>query len=130
MPVSLYRRPALERRNIMLFNSWLRNRKRSAPAARRRTLCGTLAALALLLLALVASSAADSGDDGRAPDVSAYPSLQVPEGNKLAFHAYAEGAQIYRWDGMKWVFVAPEATLYADEGYDGVVGIHYAGPTW
>ncbi len=33
MAFSLYRRPALERRNIMLFSSWLRNSKRSAPAA-------------------------------------------------------------------------------------------------
>jgi uncharacterized protein (TIGR03118 family) len=32
----LYRRPALERRSIMLFSCWLRNGKRSAPAARRR----------------------------------------------------------------------------------------------
>ena len=114
----------------MFFNSWLQNRKRSTAAARRYTRCGTLAGLALLLLALVAPAVADSGDDGRAPDVSAYLSLQVPEGNKLVFHAYAEGVQIYRWNGSSWVFVAPEATLYADAGYDGVVGIHYAGPTW
>ena len=33
MTFSLYRRPALERRSIMLFSSWLRNSKRSAPAA-------------------------------------------------------------------------------------------------
>ncbi len=33
MAFSLYRRPALERRSIMLFSSWLRNWKRSAPAA-------------------------------------------------------------------------------------------------
>src|SRR6516225_4506759 len=37
MAVSLYRRPALERRSIMWFSSWLRNGRRSAPAARRRT---------------------------------------------------------------------------------------------
>ncbi len=34
---SLYRRPALERRNIMWFSSSLRNSKRSAPKAARRT---------------------------------------------------------------------------------------------
>jgi hypothetical protein len=36
--------------------------------------------------------------------------------------------QIYRWNGTSWVFVAPEAVLYAQG--QGVVGIHYAGPTW
>ena len=38
--------------------------------------------------------------------------------------------QIYRWDGTGWTFVAPEATLYADAGHHGVIGTHYAGPTW
>src|SRR6516164_7216317 len=37
MVFSLYRRPALERRSIMLFSSWLRNWNRPASAARRRT---------------------------------------------------------------------------------------------
>jgi uncharacterized protein (TIGR03118 family) len=37
MAVSLYRRPALERRSIMWFSSWLRNGRRSAPAALWRT---------------------------------------------------------------------------------------------
>jgi predicted outer membrane repeat protein len=37
MMLSLYRRPALERRNIMLFSCWLRDWIRSAPAPRRRT---------------------------------------------------------------------------------------------
>ena len=90
----------------------------------------TLAGLALLLFSLVAPVGADPGNDNRAPDLSAYPNLQVPEGNKVSFHAYAEGVQIYRWNGTAWAFVAPEATLYADAGYHGVVGTHYAGPTW
>ncbi|HLN99316.1 MAG TPA: hypothetical protein VK208_12725 [Pyrinomonadaceae bacterium] len=28
------------------------------------------------------------------------------------------------------MFVAPEAELFADAGYNGTVGIHYAGLTW
>jgi hypothetical protein len=56
--------------------------------------------------------------------------LKVEAGNKVAFHAYAAGVQIYRWDGASWVFVGPEAVLFADEDGNGVVGIHYAGPTW
>src|SRR5438093_1036546 len=51
---------------------------------------------------LVGPFAADAGNpsnDARAPDLSAYPKLQVQEGNKVSFHAYADGVQIYRWDG-------------------------------
>jgi hypothetical protein len=55
--------------------------------------------------------------------------LQVQAGNKVSFHVYAEGVQIYRWNGTSWSFIAPEAVLFAD-GDDGAVGIHYAGPTW
>lgn len=60
------------------------------------------------------------------------PVLEVPTGNRLAFATSAEGVQIYRCDltatGYAWVFVAPEAVLV--EGNNGVVGSHYAGPTW
>jgi len=56
--------------------------------------------------------------------------VQAPEGNKVAFHVYARGAQIYKWNGTNWSFVGPMATLFADPGYHGQVGIHYAGPTW
>src|SRR6266498_3957734 len=88
------------------------------------------AALALLLLALVAPVGAEPGDDNRAPDLGDFQNLQVPAGNKVAFHAYAEGVQIYRWNGTSWTFVAPEAVLFAHAGGGGVVGTHYAGPTW
>jgi Protein of unknown function (DUF3455) len=90
----------------------------------------TLAALALLLLACVAPAGADPGNDNRAPDLGDCQNLQVPAGNKVAFHVYAEGVQIYRWNGTSWIFLAPEAVLFANAGGDGVVGIHYAGPTW
>src|SRR5262249_17204845 len=86
-------------------------------------------ALALFLLALVAPVGV-AWTDNRAPDLSDYPKLQVPEGNKVTFHAYAEGVQIYRWTGTSWTFVAPEALLYADPEDDDPVAIHYAGPTW
>ena len=86
-------------------------------------------ALALLLLALIAPVAV-AWNDNRAPDLSDYPKLQVDEGNKVTFHAYAEGVQIYRWTGTSWAFVAPEALLYADPADDDPVAIHYAGPTW
>lgn len=89
---------------------------------------GSLIPLALVL-AFVAPGAARAGDD-RTPDLGECQHLQVEQGNKVAFHAFGAGVQIYRWSGASWVFVAPEAVLYADAGDDGVVGIHFGGPTW
>jgi hypothetical protein len=57
-------------------------------------------------------------------------SLQVEEGNGLAFRTYAMGVQVYSWNGTSWVFVEPVATLFADARYNGEVGTHYVGPTW
>ena len=102
----------------------------TAHASRLHSLKVTLAALALLLLALSVPTGADPGKNNRAPDLGQCQDLQVPAGNKVAFRVYAEGVQIYRWDGASWVFVAPEAVLFADAGGHGAVGIHYAGPTW
>jgi hypothetical protein len=92
----------------------------------------TLAALALLLFAVVAPAGAQPGNDNRAPNLSACPNLQVPSGHKVAFHVYAAGVQIYRWNAaaMTWDFVAPDARLFANAGGNGAVGTHYAGPTW
>jgi uncharacterized protein DUF3455 len=87
-----------------------------------------ITALALLLLAFGAPVVADSGYENRAPDVGEYTNLNVPEGHKVAFRAYAEGVQIYRWNGAMWSLVGPEAYLYDQD--DEVIGIHYAGPTW
>lgn len=57
-------------------------------------------------------------------------SVRVPAGNEVATRLYAKGSQIYRWDGSSWVFVGPEARLYADPNYQAEVGMHYAGPYW
>jgi hypothetical protein len=85
-----------------------------------------------LLLAATAYVKADPGNDNRAPELPSptCDSIQAPEGNKVVFHAYAIGVQIYRWNGTAWAFVAPAATLYANADYDGQVGTHYVGPTW
>lgn len=77
-----------------------------------------------------AASVSAVGGGNRGPDLADCDSLRVPEPSKLAFHAFATGVQIYRWSGSSWVFVAPSARLFADAGGNGVVGIHYAGPTW
>ena len=49
---------------------------------------------------------------------------------RLWRRVYAEGVQIYRWNGSGWAFVAPEAVLSSDAGGNSTVGTHYAGPTW
>ena len=83
-------------------------------------------------LALASITAARAGNDHRGPQLpsSLCDTLQIPAGNKVAFHVYARGVQIYRWSNEAWVFVAPMATLFSDAGFHGQVGVHYAGPTW
>ena len=90
----------------------------------------TLPTLAMLVFLLVAPAAADPGNDQRAPDLTACPQLQVDAGNKVSSHVWADGVQIYRWNGASWIFVEPDAVLFANAGFRGPVGIHYVGPTW
>ena len=94
----------------------------------------TLPAIAALLFGCAVSAPADPGNDNRAPEVPA--SLVVPDGNKVSFHVYAVGVQIYGATastnsptGFAWTFRAPEAVLLDADG--NLVGIHYAfaGPT-
>jgi uncharacterized protein DUF3455 len=89
-----------------------------------------LLALFLVLSALIAPAGAKPGNDNRAPDLGDCEDLAVPAGNKVAHVLFADGVQIYRWNGTSWVFVAPEAELYANAGNTGNVGFHYGGPTW
>jgi len=70
------------------------------------------------------------GDENRRPDLPASCSLDPGSDEVVAFHAYAIGVQIYRWNGASWDFVAPSATLYADSGFHGKVATHFGGPTW
>ncbi len=97
---------------------------------RRPELSAQLAApLAAAQVDAVATGTA-AGDHYRVADLGPCENLQVPAGNKFAYHVYATGVQIYRWDGTRWIFVAPSALLFADAGDNGTVGTHYAGPTW
>ena len=82
-------------------------------------------------VALQSPSASASVDNNNGPELpEACSSIAVDEGNKLAFHVYAKGVQIYKWNGSSWAFVGPEATLYAEENYFGEVGNHGVGPHW
>ena len=66
----------------------------------------------------------------RAPELpGGCKKLQVTDG-KVAYHVFAKGVQIYRWNGTSWAPVGPEATLSADAEGNSKVGSHYGGPTW
>jgi hypothetical protein len=86
--------------------------------------------LAIVGLALQPISVARASNGPELPTQCG--SIQVPAGNKLAFHVYARGVQIYRWNAttLIWDFVGPVATLFAEENYFGEVGTHYMGPKW
>lgn len=89
------------------------------------------ALLAILGIALQNSSVARALDNQNGPELPGIcSSIQVEEGNKLAFHVYARGVQIYKWNGTSWVFEAPVASLFAEPGFFGEVGTHYVGPRW
>ena len=79
---------------------------------------------------IAASLEGDTGSTLKAPELGDCSEIAVPEGNKLAMRLYAKGVQVYRWNGTSWGFVEPVATLYADAGYNGVVGTHFRGPKW
>jgi hypothetical protein len=89
--------------------------------------------LVLIALATFAITPALAFDNNNGPDLpEECGSIRVPEGNKLAFHAYAKGVQIYKWNliTQKWDLLAPQAGLFAEDNYFGEIGSHYAGPTW
>src|SRR5206468_4123775 len=51
-----------------------------------------------------------------------------PVDNKVHFHGFGVGFQIYTWNGSSWGAAVPEATLFDNDG--NVVADHFAGPTW
>lgn len=54
--------------------------------------------------------------------------VALPE--RVSAHLFAVGTQNYMWTGSAWLFVGPDAELFADARGNGKVGIHSSGPTW
>jgi len=79
---------------------------------------------------LTASTEAQAASYSRPADITSCPEIAVPAGSKQTFHVFGKGVQIYRWNGVKWDFVSPDAKLYADAAGNGLVGTHFGGPTW
>jgi Protein of unknown function (DUF3455) len=91
---------------------------------KRSILLGILAALAVLPLAQIAHAG---------PDAPSVPTkIAVGEGHKPFLIGHAVGFQIYKCNPVgssySWVFVAPRAELYGDNGQ--LLTTHFAGPTW
>jgi len=81
----------------------------------------------LVGLALAAASGASAlASDNRAPEVPV--EIAVSADNKVHFHGFGRGVQIYTWNGSTWGAAVPEATLFDNDG--NIVAIHFAGPTW
>jgi uncharacterized protein (TIGR03118 family) len=66
------------------------------------------------------------GNGLRAPEVPA--DIAVPTNNRVYFHGFAVGVQMYTWDGASWGPAVPEATLF--DAHGRVVATHFKGPTW
>lgn len=87
----------------------------------------------LATLALLASASLAPAQGLEAPTLPAgAEALQVPAGNVVAAHVYAQGFQTYWWDAAHgaWLFTGPVAMLYADPQFHAAVGYHSSGPTW
>ena len=88
----------------------------------------------LVGLALTAASAAPAlATDNRAPEVPAGVAIDaaIDGDQKVHFHGYAVGFQIYTWNGTDWGNAVPKATLFDDDG--NVVVDHFGttnGPAW
>lgn len=111
-----------ERNNTNTTNEMpaLRRLGQSALAA-LSTNKATIGALALILGSGLAALAVDN----RAPEVP--DDIAVASDHKVHFHGFGVGFQIYTWDGATWGAAVPEAVLFHAEG---VVAIHFEGPTW
>ena len=84
--------------------------------------------LPMLVLAsvCVTSPLSALGRDNRAPEVP--DDIAVEENNKVHFHGFGVGVQIYTWDGSSWGPAVPRATLFDEDG--NIVASHFVGPTW
>src|SRR6185369_342207 len=84
-------------------------------------------AVCALALLLGSGLTALAGNDNRAPEVPQEIALDLST-NKVQFHGFGVGFQVYTWNGTDWGRAVPDATLFDDEG--NVVASHFGGPRW
>ena len=80
-----------------------------------------------LLAACAAFAPAVLATDNRAPEVPDDIVVDTTT-NKVHFHGFGVGFQIYTWNGTSWGTAVPDATLFDEDG--NVVADHFAGPSW
>jgi hypothetical protein len=78
-----------------------------------------------LLLCATAALAAHAGNDNRAPDVLTQIAVSS-ETNKVSFHGFGVGFQVYTWNGTSWGSAVPDATLFDQDG--NIVATHFGVP--
>ena len=94
----------------------------------------SLTSVAVLLCA-TAALAAKADKDNRAPDVPDQIAVSSIT-NKVSFHGFGVGFQVYTWNGTSWGSAVPDATLFDEDGnvvatHFGVFdGTHFVGPAW
>jgi len=95
----------------------------------------SLKSTAALLLCAAATITAQAGADNRAPEVP--QEISVGDTNKVHFHGFGIGFQVYTWNGTSWGGAVPDATLFDEDG--NVVATHFGvfddngrfiGPAW
>jgi len=88
-----------------------------------------------LLLFAAATLTTQAGTDNRAPEVP--DTIKVGDTNKVSFHGFGVGFQVYTWNGVSWGGPIPDAVLFDNEG--NVVATHFGvfadngsfiGPAW
>jgi hypothetical protein len=88
----------------------------------------------LVGLALTAASATSAlATDNRAPEVPPGIAIDpaIDGAQRVHFHGYAQGFQIYTWNGADWGSAVPKATLFDEDG--NIVIDHFGttnGPAW
>ena len=87
-----------------------------------------------LLLCAAAAFTAQAGTDNRAPEVP--DAISVGDTNKVSFHGFGVGFQVYTWNGTSWGIAVPDATLFDEDGnvvathFGTFDGTHFVGPAW
>jgi hypothetical protein len=80
-----------------------------------------------MLLLCVAGTLTARAEDNRAPEVP-HEIVVSSDDNKVHFHGFGVGFQIYTWTGTGWSSAVPDAVLFDDDG--NIVANHFAGPSW
>jgi hypothetical protein len=91
---------------------------------------------AAIVACVAGAMTVSAGADHRAPEVPDQIAVDS-DNNKVHFHGFGVGFQVYTWKGSSWSGAVPDATLFDDEG--NIVATHFGvfdanggfvGPAW